>query len=146
MPAWGKFWLSVLNVYDWDGNHSIPPELWLQPTFSPLHPSKLWCHTRAVYTPMSYLYGIRYKAPLTDLILELREELYPEPYDTIQWSLHRSNVSPVDMYVTPTNFVENLNRYDQFNSRSHICLRKAPKRVHPNPGIKKSVRSSPLRR
>jgi lanosterol synthase len=28
IPAWGKFWLSVLNVYDWDGNNPIPPELW----------------------------------------------------------------------------------------------------------------------
>ena len=26
--SWGKFWLSVLNVYDWEGNHPIPPELW----------------------------------------------------------------------------------------------------------------------
>ncbi len=24
----GKFWLSVLNVYDWEGNNPIPPELW----------------------------------------------------------------------------------------------------------------------
>jgi len=27
-PSWGKFWLSVLNVYDWEGNNPIPPELW----------------------------------------------------------------------------------------------------------------------
>jgi len=27
-PAWGKFWLSVLNVYEWEGNNPIPPELW----------------------------------------------------------------------------------------------------------------------
>ena len=24
----GKFWLSVLNVYDWEGNNPIPPEIW----------------------------------------------------------------------------------------------------------------------
>lgn len=23
IPSWGKFWLSVLNVYSWDGMHSI---------------------------------------------------------------------------------------------------------------------------
>jgi lanosterol synthase len=28
IPAWGKFWLSVLNVYSWDGVNPIPPELW----------------------------------------------------------------------------------------------------------------------
>ena len=27
-PSWGKFWLSVLNVYDWEGNHPVPAELW----------------------------------------------------------------------------------------------------------------------
>jgi lanosterol synthase len=27
-PSWGKFWLSVLNVYDWAGINPIPPELW----------------------------------------------------------------------------------------------------------------------
>ena len=27
-PAWGKFWLSVLNVYEWEGNNPVPPELW----------------------------------------------------------------------------------------------------------------------
>jgi hypothetical protein len=27
-PSWGKFWLSVLNLYDWEGNNPIPPELW----------------------------------------------------------------------------------------------------------------------
>ncbi len=28
IPAWGKFWLSILNVYDWEGNNPVPPELW----------------------------------------------------------------------------------------------------------------------
>jgi squalene cyclase len=28
IPSWGKFWLSLLNVYDWEGNNPIPPELW----------------------------------------------------------------------------------------------------------------------
>jgi squalene cyclase len=26
--SWGKFWLSVLNVYEWEGNNPIPSELW----------------------------------------------------------------------------------------------------------------------
>lgn len=34
VPAWGKFWLSVLNVYSWDGGNPIPPELWYQFFFS----------------------------------------------------------------------------------------------------------------
>ena len=27
-PAWGKFWLSILNCYEWDGQNPITPELW----------------------------------------------------------------------------------------------------------------------
>jgi lanosterol synthase len=26
--SWAKFWLSILNVYDWEGNNPIPPEIW----------------------------------------------------------------------------------------------------------------------
>ena len=28
IPAWGKFWLALLNVYDWAGLNPVPPELW----------------------------------------------------------------------------------------------------------------------
>lgn len=28
IPSWGKFWLAVLNVYSWDGMHSLFPEMW----------------------------------------------------------------------------------------------------------------------
>lgn len=28
IPAWGKFWLSILGVYEWEGMNPIPPELW----------------------------------------------------------------------------------------------------------------------
>lgn len=28
VPAWGKFWLAALGVYEWEGMNSVPPELW----------------------------------------------------------------------------------------------------------------------
>lgn len=28
IPSWGKFWLSVLGVYDWSGLNTLLPELW----------------------------------------------------------------------------------------------------------------------
>ena len=28
IPSWGKFWLAVLNVYNWDGLHNLFPEIW----------------------------------------------------------------------------------------------------------------------
>ncbi|CAG8602991.1 8732_t:CDS:2, partial [Funneliformis mosseae] len=27
IPSWGKFWLSCLNVYNWEGMNPVPPEL-----------------------------------------------------------------------------------------------------------------------
>ena len=72
-PSWGKFWLSVLNVYDWDGNNPIPPEIWCLPEFLPFHPSKWWVHVRAVFLPMCYLWGVRFQAEESDIILALRQ-------------------------------------------------------------------------
>jgi lanosterol synthase len=117
-PSWGKFWLSILNVYDWDGNNSIPPELWyileklierLLPYALPIHPGRMWCHTRLVYLPMSYLYGRRYSAPLDDLILALREELYPVPYESIVWEKQKDYCAPVDVYCPTTKIMGFLN-------------------------------------
>src|SRR5207344_302590 len=62
--SWGKFTLAVLGLYDWDGLHPVPPELWLLPEILPFHPSRLWCHSRMVYLPMAYLYGRRSTVPL----------------------------------------------------------------------------------
>ena len=73
IPSWGKFWLSVLNVYSWDGVHNLFPEMWTLPSWIPVHPSKLWCHCRQVYLPMAYCYGARIRADETDLIRELRK-------------------------------------------------------------------------
>ncbi|MCY4094420.1 MAG: hypothetical protein OXG05_04755, partial [Gammaproteobacteria bacterium] len=28
IPSWGKFWLSVLNLYEWEGLNAVLPELW----------------------------------------------------------------------------------------------------------------------
>jgi len=43
------------------------------PEWIPFHPHRWWIHCRMVYLPMSYLYGSRFKAKETDLILSLRE-------------------------------------------------------------------------
>ena len=64
IPTWGKFWLAVLGVYRWEGINPLPPELWLMPRSLPVHPANMWCHTRAVFLPMSYLYGRRFTADL----------------------------------------------------------------------------------
>ena len=96
--SWGKFFLAVLGLYDYDGLAPIPPELWLVPESLPIHPSQMWCHARAVYLPMSYLYGTRAVLAAGAIYDELRGELYAEPYDQIDWRAARSRVAPDDNY------------------------------------------------
>lgn len=108
IPSWGKLWLAILNVYDWDGLNPIPPELWLLPDFVPIHPWRWWIHTRMVYLPMGFLYGKRFKAEMDPLIASLREELYPQPYDEIYWPDQRNNVAEADLYSPHTRVVDAL--------------------------------------
>ncbi|XP_050388661.2 lanosterol synthase isoform X1 [Patella vulgata] len=106
IPSWGKFWLAILNVYSWDGLHSLFPEMWILPDWIPVHPSKLWCHCRQVYLPMAFCYGKRFKAKEDELILSLRKELYTEDYENIDWPAQRNNCSLADLYTPHTWFLD----------------------------------------
>lgn len=99
VPGWGKFWLAVLGVYDWDGLDPLTPEFWLLPYAVPVHPARFWCHCRMVYLPMSYIYGRRAVGPVDDLVLGLREELYGMPYSQVEWWKHRGDCCSHDVYV-----------------------------------------------
>lgn len=109
VPTWGKCWLAVFGLYDWEGVNPLLPELWLLPKRLPVHPSNFWCHTRAVFLPMSYLYGRRAVATQTDLTRELRAELYVQPYDRIDWRACRSSVHELDAYSPHTRLLDALN-------------------------------------
>lgn len=98
IPSWGKCFLSVLGVYEWDGNNPMPPELWLLPYFLPIHPGRMWCHCRMVYLPMSYLFAKRFVGPINAVVLSLRKELYPQPYHLIQWNSARFQCCKEDIY------------------------------------------------
>eukprot|EP01125_Pyxidicula_operculata_P010681 TRINITY_DN3518_c0_g1_i1.p1 TRINITY_DN3518_c0_g1~~TRINITY_DN3518_c0_g1_i1.p1 ORF type:complete len:776 (-),score=192.12 TRINITY_DN3518_c0_g1_i1:88-2415(-) len=100
VPAWGKFWLSALGVYSWEGMNPVPPELWVLPYFLPFHPGRWWCHCRVVYLPMAWVYGSRnYATQKADKIIkELREEIYVQEYDTIDWDSQCMNVFAEDNY------------------------------------------------
>ena len=54
-------------------------------TFESLNAARMFCYSRMVYMPMSYLYGKRFIGPITLLVLELREELFLQPYNEINW-------------------------------------------------------------
>lgn len=49
----------------------------------------MWCHTRLVLLPTSYLYGKRFVGKINSLVLCLREELYTRPYEKIDWNRAR---------------------------------------------------------
>ncbi|GAB2276209.1 hypothetical protein Dimus_010943 [Dionaea muscipula] len=98
IPSWGKFWLTVLGAYEWDGCNPMPPEFWLVPSISPIHPGKMLCYCRLVYMPMSYLYGKRFVAPITELVKSLRQELYVEPYKDINWNKARNICAKEDLF------------------------------------------------
>ena len=102
IPSWGKFYLAILNVYEWEGVAPLLPELWILPEWLPIHPSKMWCHSRQVYLPMSYIYAQKFKAPLDPLLISLRQEIYCRPYREIDWSTCSLRVCPLDSY-TPIN-------------------------------------------
>ncbi|CAG5120086.1 unnamed protein product, partial [Candidula unifasciata] len=110
IPSWGKFWLSVLNVYSYDGLNSLFPEMWILPSWLPFHPSKLWCHCRQVYLPMAYCFGRRIIAPEDDLIVQLRKEIFVEDYKNINWPSQRNNVSSADLY-TPHSWLLDLSYF-----------------------------------
>ncbi|CAO2045443.1 unnamed protein product [Urochloa humidicola] len=107
IPQWGKIWLSVIGLYDWSGNHSIIPELWLVPHFLPIHPGRFWCFCRLVYMSMAYLYGNKFVGPITPIILAIREELYDVPYNKIDWKNTRGTCAKEDLRY-PRSWVQNV--------------------------------------
>ncbi|KAI3824566.1 hypothetical protein L1987_06029 [Smallanthus sonchifolius] len=40
IPSWGKTYLSVLGMYEWEVCNPLPPEFWLFPEALPFHPGK----------------------------------------------------------------------------------------------------------
>ncbi|KAI9828342.1 MAG: Lanosterol synthase (Oxidosqualene--lanosterol cyclase) [Thelocarpon impressellum] len=108
-PHWGKFWMSLLGVCEWDALNPVPPELWLLPDWVPIAPWRWWIHMRQVFLPMSYIYSRRWTAPATALTRQLREELYVQPYESIDFFAHRNTISPRDNYYPKTWILNTVN-------------------------------------
>jgi lanosterol synthase len=101
-PHWAKFWLSVLGVLHWDIVNPCPPELWLLPDWFPIAPWRWWIHMRQVFIPMSFIYSRRWSYPLNDLTRQLRSELIPEPFETINFESRRNTIAATDNYHPKT--------------------------------------------
>ncbi|KAF3955277.1 hypothetical protein CMV_019490 [Castanea mollissima] len=107
ISSWGKSWLSILGVFEWAGANPMPPEFWLLPPYVPMYPAKMWIYCRLVYLPFSYLYGRRFVGPITPLILQLREELYTQPYSEVNWAKARHQCAKEDIYY-PHPLIQDL--------------------------------------
>lgn len=111
VPSWGKLWLAILGVYDWQGMNPIPPELWCLPDWVPVHPWRWWIHTRMVYIPMGWLWGCSWTYANADsdpIVQSLRNELYTQDYHSIHWPSQRGNVAEVDIFAPHTNVLKVL--------------------------------------
>lgn len=114
IASWGKFYLSVLNVYEWEGNNSFFPEMWLLPKWLPFHPSKYWCHARMVYLPMAYCYGKKLKHPLNKLTQSIRNEIYTVNYKEINWSKAKDDCAATDVFRIASPLLKVLNSFTSF--------------------------------
>ena len=101
IPSWGKFWLALVNLYDWRGVNAVLPELWSLPRRILLHPSNWYCHTRLIYMAMAAIYARRFQAPVTPLIESLREELFPQGFAGVDFSAARGRLRDADLYARP---------------------------------------------
>ena len=101
IPTWGKFWLALVNLYDWQGVNPVLPELWRLPRRVPLHPSNWYCHTRLIYMAMAAIYPARFQAPATPVIASLRQELYPQGFANVDFAAARSQLRNADLFARP---------------------------------------------
>ncbi len=119
IPSWGKFWLALLNLYDWNGVNAVLPELWSLPRKIPLHPSNWYCHTRLIYMAMASIYARRYQAPVTPVIAALREELYPQGFARADFLAARNRLRDADLFARPSVWLRLGYRFARLVERFH---------------------------
>ena len=105
IPSWGKFWLALLNLYEWRGVNAVLPELWSLPRWIALHPSNWYCHTRLIYMAMAAIYPHRFRGPVTSSIVSLREELFPQGFANVDFSASRNRLRGADLYARPSTWL-----------------------------------------
>jgi len=123
-PHWAKFWLSVLNVTNWDIVNPVPPELWLLPDWVPIAPWRWWVHMRMVFLPMGYLWSKKWQAEETETIRSLRKELFVEDWAKINWASHRNTIHPNDNYH-PKSWLLNTANWFLVNIWNPYCRTKS---------------------
>lgn len=108
-PHWGKFWLALLGVAKWDIVNPCPPELWLLPDWVPIAPWRWWIHLRMNFLAMCYMWSLRWTCEETELVRELRTELFVETWEDINWAAHRNTIALIDNYHPKTWLLNGIN-------------------------------------
>jgi squalene/oxidosqualene cyclase-like protein len=101
LPTWGRIWLAMLGLYEYEGISPILPEALLLPRWMPVHPDRLYVHTRMSYVCLACLYARRARFDLGLLTGQLRRELYDQPYESIDFSACRRRLAAADVFVPP---------------------------------------------
>ncbi len=102
IPSWGKFWLALLNLYQWEGLNPVLPELWALPTQLPFHPSKWYCHTRLIYMSMSTIFSTRFQVEVTPLVESIRDELFPDGFGNVDFDSSKNRLRKEELFSRPT--------------------------------------------
>ncbi|MDQ3035471.1 MAG: 2,3-oxidosqualene cyclase, partial [Myxococcota bacterium] len=99
VPTWGKLWLAVVGLYEWQGVSAVLPEAWRAPRWLPIHPSRYYCHTRLIYLGMGVLYGEKWQSAITPRILAIRDELFPGGYDKVDFVAARETLRDAEIHT-----------------------------------------------
>jgi squalene/oxidosqualene cyclase-like protein len=101
IPTWGKFWLSLIGLYDYSGLNACPPELFMLPDWMFVQADHLYCHTRYIYLGIAYLYGRRFVGALGTIRDALCRELYDMDYEAVPFARYRHSIAQSDLLVRP---------------------------------------------
>lgn len=135
LPSWGRMWLALLGLYEYEGINPLIPETVLLPGWVPVHPDRLYVHTRMIYFSLSCLYVRRARFDLGPLTGQLRAELYGRRYELIDFAACRGRLAAADVFVPPSRLVRLgsavLTRYERRPARRlrEAALRRCLTRV-----------------
>jgi len=66
---------------------------------------------RQVFLPMSFVWSRKFSHPPDPLTLSLRAELFPQPYDSVDFLAHRNSISPRDNYHPKSFLLNTINTF-----------------------------------
>ena len=81
----------------------------LLPDWVPFHPWRWWIHMRQVYLPMGYIWSKKFSYKETPLTRQLKDELFIQTWDSIDFAAHRNTIANTDNYHPKTFILHSLN-------------------------------------